>query len=246
MKSKILESLIKLIVWEDENYFIINKPYGVSSLDERFGCSKNNILRMAREYCPTAQLCHRLDKETSGVIAIAKNPEAYRHLAIQFEKREVKKIYHAIVNGTHNLDGVEVNYPIAPAGNSSVKIDYHKGKLALSYFRTLKMFKDATLVECFPITGRMHQIRIHLAQLKAPIVSDKQYGGRDIFLSSLKRNFKLKKNTEEKPIIQRIALHAFAISFKPLNSQNQVTVSAAYPKDFKVLLKILEEYSQLF
>ncbi|MFQ3576739.1 MAG: pseudouridine synthase [Cytophagales bacterium] len=178
-------------------------------------------------------------------MAIAKNPEAYRHLSMQFENRQVKKVYHAVVNGSHNLDGIEVNLPISPAGDSAVRIDKEGGKIALTYFNTIKAFKDATLAECMPVTGRMHQIRIHLSCLKAPIVSDKQYGGKDLYLSNFKRNFKLKKDTDEQAIIKRVALHAYAISFKPLNSEEYVVAIAPYPKDFAVLVKLLEEYNQI-
>lgn len=243
MTEQLKADFQKLIVWEDEDYVLINKPHSISSLDERLGKNGKSILKMAKEYCPDAQLCHRLDKETTGVMAIAKNPEAYRHLSMQFENREVKKVYHAVVNGSHNLDGIEVNLPISPAGDSAVRIDRENGKVALTYFNTIKAFKDATLAECMPLTGRMHQIRIHLSCLKAPIVADKQYGGKDLFLSNMKRNFKLKKDTHEHPIIKRVALHAYALAFKPLKQDEEVVAIAPYPKDFAVLVKLLEEHN---
>jgi 23S rRNA pseudouridine955/2504/2580 synthase len=93
-----------------------------------------------------------------------------------------------------------------------------------------------------PITGRMHQIRIHLTCLKAPIVSDSMYGGPEIYLSDLKRNFHLKKDTEELPVMRRVALHAHSLSFKLMNG-DPITVEAPYPKDFNVLVKTLEKYS---
>ena len=84
-----------IILFEDENYVLVNKPPFLSTLEDRN--EKVNLLRLARTYTPDAQVCHRLDKDTSGVLAIAKNPEAYRHLSIQFEKRQVTKLYHAVV-----------------------------------------------------------------------------------------------------------------------------------------------------
>ena len=93
-----------------------------------------------------------------------------------------------------------------------------------------------------PITGRMHQIRIHLTCLKAPIVADEMYGGPDVYVSNLKRNYHLKKESQELPIMRRVALHAFSLSFK-LMDESLMTVEAPYPKDFGVLIKTLEKYS---
>lgn len=237
-----MSDLKELILFENDNYIIINKPSGMSSLDDRAVGGKKNVLRMAKEYHPDAQLCHRLDRETSGVLAIAKNPEAYRHLSIKFEDREVKKVYHAIVNGIHSFDDVVVNLPILPLKDGIVKIDRQVGKPALTVFSTVQAFTNTTLVKCLPITGRMHQIRIHLSCLKAPIVYDSTYGGKSVFLSELKKKFNLKKDTEEQPLIKRFALHARELVFCDMDGK-ELSITADYPKDFGVFLKLLEKYS---
>lgn len=230
-----------LILFENEDYIVINKPPFISSLDERTSDNTSSILRMAKAYSADAQLCHRLDKETSGALVIAKNPEAYRNLAIQFENREVTKEYHAVVNGVHELDGVSVYLPIAPLKDgTAVRIDKTKGKIAETVFYTLRAYRHHTLVQCLPITGRMHQIRVHLQCLKAPIVCDPTYGGDYIYLSQLKRGFNLKKNTDELPLIKRVALHAHGIRFQLLNGET-ITIEAPYSKDFDVLVKQLEK-----
>jgi 23S rRNA pseudouridine955/2504/2580 synthase len=230
------------IVFENEDYVIINKPPYVASLDERSADKSLSIQRMARAYTPDAQLCHRLDKETSGALVIAKNPAAYRHLAMQFESREVTKAYHAVVNGVHEFEGVSVYLPIAPLKDgTAVRIDKTKGKIAETIFDTLKVYRHHALVQCLPITGRMHQIRVHLQCLKAPIVCDPTYGGDYIYLSQLKRKFNLKKETEEIPLIKRVALHAFGIKFKLLNGE-ELRVEAPYPKDFDALVRQLDKY----
>ncbi|MCS6967149.1 MAG: pseudouridine synthase [Cytophagales bacterium] len=226
-----------LIVYEDKDYILINKPPHVSTLNERTA-DRTSIIQLARNYCPQAQVCHRLDKETSGILVIAKNPEAYRHVAVQFEKRQVKKIYHAVVEGIHNFEGVDVHLPIKQTSGGGVRIDKEEGKEAKTIFYTKEVFRRHTLVECHPLTGRMHQIRIHLACLKAPIVSDELYGGRMLYLSELKRNFNLKKFTEEQPLIKRVALHAFALAFKALSGE-PLYVEAPYPKDIAALLRQL-------
>jgi len=235
-------SFADLIVFENEDYILINKPPHLASLDERNADKPISILRLARGYHADAQLCHRLDKETSGILAIAKHPEAYRHLAIQFEHREVTKRYHAVVNGIHDFEDISVYLPISPIKDgTAVKIDRLKGKIAETIFNPLKAYRDATLVECIPITGRMHQIRVHLMCLKSPIVNDPTYGGKPIFLSQLKRNFNLKKDTDEQPLIQRVALHARSLTFALLNGE-RTQFEAPYPKDFDVLVKQLEKY----
>ncbi|MFM1913726.1 MAG: rRNA pseudouridine synthase [Bacteroidota bacterium] len=231
-----------LILFENDNYLIINKPAGISSLDERGDSTVKGIIRLAKEYSEDAQLGHRLDKETSGCLVIAKNPEAYRHISMQFEHREVNKKYHAVVEGQQEWDGILVNFPILPLKDGKVIIDRHNGKHAETWFQSLRVYRNCSLVECMPITGRMHQIRIHLTCLKAPILMDSTYGGPEIYLSDLKRNFSLGKGKEENPLIKRVALHAYSIQFKDLNNEI-IEIQAPYPKDFEVLIKLLEKYS---
>lgn len=234
----------ELVIFENDNYLIINKPPFVPSLDERTADRSLSILRLAKEQFGDVQLCHRLDKETSGALVIAKNPEAYRNLAMQFEHREVQKDYHAVVNGVHDFDSISVFLPIATLKDgTAVRIDRAKGKIAETVFFTLKKYHHHTLVRCVPITGRMHQIRVHLQCLKAPIVCDPTYGGEYIFLSEIKRKFNLKTDTEELPLIKRVALHAHSISFQDVDGQ-VISVAAPYPNDFDVLVKKLDRFSR--
>lgn len=231
-----------LIIHENKDYVVINKPPFVASLDERTADNTSSILQMAREYTEDPQLCHRLDKETSGALIIAKNPAAYRHVAMQFEQREVVKAYHAVVSGIHELNDVSVYLPIVTLKNGTeVRIDRVKGKVAETIFKTLKVYQKHTLIQCLPISGRMHQIRVHLQCLKAPIVCDPTYGGKYIYLSELKRKFNLKKDTEELPLIKRVALHAHGIKFRLLTGE-EIKVVAPYPKDFEVLVKQLDKH----
>jgi 23S rRNA pseudouridine955/2504/2580 synthase len=231
-----------LILFENEDFLVVNKPPHLATLDERTADRGGSVLRLAKEYNPELQAAHRLDKETSGALAFAKNPAAYRHLAMQFEHREVTKRYHAVATGVHHLESISVFLPILPLKNgTAVKIDRAEGKVAETIFNTLQAYRGYTLVECIPITGRMHQIRIHLSCLKAPIVCDPQYGGEPIYLSSLKRKFNLKKDTEEQPLIQRVALHAHSLTFALMNGE-PLRIEAPYPKDFEVLVKQLNKF----
>lgn len=235
MKSKL--NFKNLIVWEDADYVAINKPPFISTLNDRI--DPINLLALAKQYIPDAQACHRLDKDTSGVLMFARNPEAYRHLSIQFEKREVEKIYHAIADGIHNFDHQLVDAPILKNEDGTVKISKRDGKPAQTTFSTLKVYRNHTLIECRPITGRMHQIRIHLSLVNASISGDEQYGGKPFFLSAVKRGFNLKKLTEEQPLMKRMALHAKGLEFRNL-SDILVKVEVPYPKDFNALVRQLE------
>lgn len=230
-----------LILFENDDYIVVNKPPFIASLDERTTGAEINILRLAKQYVADAQVCHRLDKETSGAIVIAKNPDAYRSLSMQFERRKVNKIYHAVVDGQFQFENLFIELPILNDGNKSVTIDRAEGKRAETYFNSLKYFKHYTLVECKPITGRMHQIRIHLATQRAAICGDHMYKGKPVFLSAIKKGYRLSKDEEEQPIMKRFALHAKHIVFKGLDGQD-ISVEAPYPKDFTTLLKLLNKF----
>lgn len=230
-----------LILFENDDYIVVNKPPFVASLDERGGSGEVNILRLAKQYSSDAQVCHRLDKETSGAIIIAKTPEAYRSVSMQFEKRKVNKTYHAVVDGQFTFKDLLVDLPILNDGHKNVTIDRKEGKRAETIFNTLKHYRHYTLVECKPITGRMHQIRIHLATQRAAIAGDDMYRGKPVFLSSLKKGYRLAKDEEEQPIMKRFALHAKHVVFKGLDGQD-IVIEAPYPKDFATLVKLLDKF----
>ncbi len=230
-------SVTDLILWEDNDFIAVNKPPFLSTLEDR--SDPVNLLALVRDYCETAQACHRLDKDTSGIIVFAKNPEAYRHMSMQFEHRKVEKIYHAVVDGVHDFKQHLVDAPILAAPDGIVKISKRDGKPAQTYFTTLVAYRQHSLIECRPITGRMHQIRIHLSLLNASITGDEQYGGKPLYLSAIKRGFNLKKNTEEEPLMKRMALHAKSLIFKSMKDE-KLTLEAPYPKDFQALIRQLE------
>ena len=235
-----LISLSDIILFENENLVVVNKPAMLPTLEERTQTGKS-LQQLAKAWNAEAQICHRLDKETSGCIIIAKNPETYRFVSMQFEHREVDKTYHAIVDGLFDFKELQINLPILNQGQGKVKIDRQEGKKAETIFNSIQFFKHYTLVSCKPITGRMHQLRIHLASQHAAIVGDEMYKGKAVFLSELKRKFKLGKDQEEQPIMKRFALHAYQITFN-VAENSPVTIIAPYPKDFATLLKLLEKF----
>lgn len=227
-----------LIILEDEHVIIVNKPAGVSSLSDRD--DEVNMLSMGRSYFPELMLCHRLDKQTTGALLFAKNPEIYREIAIAFEKREIIKHYAALVMGNRDFDELLIDLPIGVSGKGKARIDKANGKDSATVVVTAEKFKDYTLVDCFPLTGRMHQIRLHMASQGCPLVGDELYGGKDIFLSELKRNFKFNRKEEEPTVNDNIMLHARGLSFELLGKPYQVI--APLPRKFEAALKILRRY----
>ncbi len=226
------------ILFEDDDFIVINKPPFIASLDDR--ASRFNVNKLAKDYWPEAQMCHRLDKDTSGALLIAKHPEVYKHAAIQFEKRNVDKVYHAVVEGSHEFKNEVVNAALLTTGKGKVVVNRGKGKESETSFTSLGIYNRYSLVECCPVTGRMHQIRVHLAELNAPIVGDEFYGGRPFYLSSIKKKYNLKKNSVENPLIQRFALHAYKLSLVGIKGE-KYEFEAPYPKDFRVLVEQLEK-----
>lgn len=233
-------TLKDIILYEDKDFLLVNKPAGISTLEDRN--SSENMLAWVRSEYDDAQAAHRLDKETSGVLAFALHPEAYRHLAMQFEARTVEKVYHAIADGIHEFQDEHIKLPILPLSNGTVRISRSEGKPAETVVNSMQAFRQHTLLECKPVSGRMHQIRIHLSAMNAPIAGDGTYGGLPLLLSRLKRNFNLKKDEEELPVIKRVALHAHSLSFQGLDHKRRA-VEAPYPKDMRAAIRQLQRFS---
>lgn len=230
-----------LIIYEDNDIVAINKPPFIASLHERFDSNVQSIIQLVKDVNPEYALCHRLDRETSGVMLVAKNADAYRDLAIQFEKRTVKKIYHAVVSASVALENLVVDLPLFTDSKRRVQISKKSGKPSLTIFNTIKQYKHFSLLACEPQTGRLHQIRVHAASQNLPLVCDELYGGKVPELSLIKRKVKYGADETNKPMMSRVALHAFSISFISPD-KGPVAISAPYPKDFNVLIKLLDKY----
>ncbi len=228
------------IVFENDNYYAINKPAGISSLHERIGTAIS-VFEAAKRFNESLQLCHRLDKETSGVLLISKHAKAYSHAAVSFEKRKVKKIYHAVSEGVHSFSELELSLPLITTRSGRSAINSLKGKESKTVFNTIENYQHYSLVECQPLTGRLHQIRIHLASQNAQIAGDSIYGGKAPLLSQIKRNYSPNKTEIEKAMITRFALHAYSLEFNDVDGEN-LKIVADYPKDFGVFVKLLKKY----
>jgi len=235
------------ILYEDDNLFAINKPAGIISIPDRFDKSIFNAYDYLKSKYHEIYTVHRLDKDTSGVMIFAKNAQSHKVLNTQFEKNEVTKIYHVIVDGIIYEDSLEIDIPIAPHPlKKGVSMPTARGKASLTKLKVLERFQKSTLCEINLITGRHHQIRVHCATIGHPLLVDNIYGkSEQFFLSTIKRNYNLKKNEIEKPIISRLTMHSYKLEFLHPYTIEKTTITAQYPKDFAALIKVLKKYSSI-
>jgi 23S rRNA pseudouridine1911/1915/1917 synthase len=224
------------VLFEDQWIAIINKPAGMVvhpspghdegslvnallyQLDNLSGI--NDVLRPG--------IVHRLDKETSGVMVVAKNDKAHLELARQFKDRQVEKEYRAIVHGNFKtLDGV-VNLPLGrhPRQRQLIAVCHKDGRPAETFYKVLETFRDFSSVAAFPKTGRTHQIRVHFQSLHHPLLGDLNYGGKIV---------------EEIPI-RRVALHAHRLKILHPESGQAMEFFAPLPEDFLAALAALKNY----
>jgi len=176
------------IVYEDEHLLIVNKPSGMV-VHPSPGHYSGTLVHALLHHCKDLKgiggrerpgIVHRLDKDTSGVLVVAKSDLVHRHLSNQFKDRTVNKVYIALVQGVMKKNRGEIDLPIGRDTKDRKKFSSRtvKPKHAKTIFRVLKRFKDATLVELKPETGRTHQLRVHLSHLNHPVAGDSFYGGR--------------------------------------------------------------------
>lgn len=240
MKKKPLDPQ-SMIAYQDDDYIVINKPAFLSTLTDR--SSPDDVLSLFRKIDPDIQVCHRLDKETSGALLLSKNEEAFRNATMQFQNREVEKVYHALVEGHFSEEAIQVDVALRVTGSGRAKPDKRLGKEAVTLFRLKETIGKFSIVEAKPITGRTHQIRAHLAYIEYPICGDEFYGGKSIFLSELKKTYKAKEDQEERSLLTRVALHAHSISFKSLK-KNNISVICDYPKNLSDVVAKISKFGR--
>jgi 23S rRNA pseudouridine1911/1915/1917 synthase len=242
------------ILFEDNNIAVIDKPAGlaVHPAPEQVGHTLVNALLfhlrnlsgIGGEERPG--IVHRLDKETSGVLLVAKNDFAHHALACQFKERLIHKTYLAIARGEPVGWEGRIDYALGRSYTHTkkqmIRVD-GTGRPAVTDYRILEVFRGYALIELYPLTGRTHQIRVHLASLRLPVACDKLYGReKKAYLSELRGRA---RDPGEPPLIERQALHAASISFRHPLTRDEMVFSSPLPGDMQRLLKALQEHRSI-
>lgn len=221
------------IVYEDDDCLVVNKMPGMV-VHPAHGNPNHTLVNALLFHAQSLEnfkdkirpgIVHRLDKDTSGLLVVAKNDYAHAKLAKQFKEHTIERVYHAIVKGVVQHDEAICEEPVGRAFLNRKKIIVRPsgGKEAVTFFRVLKRFSNATLVEIRPKTGRTHQIRVHFAHMGHPVLGDTFYG---IPFSQ----------------IQRQALHASSLGFEQPRTQKWIFLTSELPEDMKTLLRYLESH----
>ena len=223
------------VIYEDEDIIVINKPKGMvvhpangnpdgTLVNAVMNICKDSLSGIGGEIRPG--IVHRLDKDTSGAIIVAKNDRAHIGLSNQLKNHEVKKTYLALVRGIIKENEATINMPIARSKKDRKKMDVDKdGKEAITHFKVLGRYKNKyTLLQINLETGRTHQIRVHLSHIGYPIIGDEVYS-----------------NGKNEWNITGQCLHAWKLEFEHPVSGKKINLEAKIPKYFKNIIKELEE-----
>ncbi len=229
------------ILFEDQSLLVLNKPAGLV-MHPAAGHEEHTLVNALLHHCRDSLsgiggvarpgIVHRLDKETSGCLVIAKSDETHLALSAQFAGRQVKKIYNAMVCGELAREAGEIRAAIARHPSHRKRMaarDDDSGRAAHTSYRVLERLNAATFVEAQLHTGRTHQVRVHFQFLGHPLVGDKIYGSR--------QNARLKELTNYPAL--RVMLHARELSFIHPRTEEEMTFEAPLPEDFRDALKLL-------
>ena len=221
------------ILYEDDDIIVVNKPKGMvvhpangnpdgTLVNAIMSICKDSLSGIGGEIRPG--IVHRLDKNTSGAIIIAKNDKAHINLSEQLKNHEIKKTYIALVRGIVKENNATINMPIGRSKKDRKKMDVDKnGKEAITHFKVLKRYKDCTLLEINIETGRTHQIRVHLSHIGYPIIGDEVYS-----------------NGKNKWNIVGQCLHAKSLDFMHPITGKQIHIEAGLPEYFHKILEDLD------
>ncbi len=227
------------VIYEDDDMLVINKQPDIIVHPARGNLSgtlvnalvnySNSLSTINGEFRPG--IVHRLDRNTTGVMIVAKNDTAHWRLSRQFANRTTQKYYMAVTHGCPELDGDRINQPLGnhPSIREKYAIRHDIGKEAVTFYQVLERFKGYCLIMAMPKTGRTHQIRIHLAYLKTPIVADDMYGGKIVYSWQVEN----REPAVETPVIGRCALHAWKLEINHPSSDERMTFEAAMPEDMQ-------------
>ncbi len=202
------------VLFHDDCIMVLDKPPGLLSVPGIGPANQDCLARRVAERHPGARIVHRLDRETSGVIVMALDAEAHRHLGRQFEDRRTSKTYIAVVSGPVEREGGEIDLPLRKDLERPPRhcVDAIQGRPALTRFAVIGRDSDRTRLELQPVTGRSHQLRVHLASIGHAILGDDLYAPRQVAAMA-----------------PRLLLHAASLSFTHPGTGERLTFEAACP-----------------
>jgi RluA family pseudouridine synthase len=248
------------VLFEDEHLLALDKPARLLTSPDRYDANRPNLMKLlhagienAKPWARERDLnylmnAHRLDFETSGVILLAKNKPALVALANLFGTDKPQKKYLSLIRGEPLENQFEVNASLAPhpVKIGLMRVDPKNGKHSKTKFEVLEDFPHFgyALLKCEPLTGRTHQIRVHASHAGLKIVGDELYGGKPLWLSRLKSDYRLKEGKTERPLISRVALHAGELTLPHPITGDVLTITAPWPKDLKVAVKYLRQFAK--
>ncbi len=245
------------VLFEDEHLLALDKPARLLVSPDRYDPQRPNLMKLlhagigrgtpwAKErglsYLMNA---HRLDFETSGVILLAKSKPVLVALANLFGAEKPVKTYLALVHGRPVKLAFEITASLAPnpVKIGLIRVDEKNGKRSRTVVELLETFRAHSLLKCLPATGRTHQIRVHLRHAGLPLVGDTLYDGGPLLLSHLKSGYRLKPGRTERPLIDRVALHAAELKFAHPVTSADLVITAPWPRDLTVAVKYLRRYA---
>ncbi|CEG56685.1 23S rRNA pseudouridine(1911/1915/1917) synthase RluD [Legionella fallonii] len=230
------------IIYEDEQLLVLNKPADLvvhPGAGNRNHTLVNALLHHAPvlHNLPRAGIVHRLDKDTTGLLIVAKSLTAHTSLIRQMQAREIQRHYITLVQG-HIISGGTIDTGFGRHSRNRLKMTVtEQGRQAITHYTVNKQYHDFTLLDVALMTGRTHQIRVHLAYINHPVVGDQLYGGRMRFPTNADEHLKTVLQQ-----FKRQALHARFIAFYHPETDEQLTFEAPLPDDFKLLLNTLDQH----
>ena len=232
------------IIYKDADLIAINKPSGWLTIPDRHDAELYSVKSWFEAKGEKIFIVHRIDRDTSGLLLLARNPEAHKYYNTLFEQRTLKKTYYGLVVGSVAEDEGVYDQPIEqhPTLLGKMRVG-RKGKPAITHYTVEERFRGFTWVKFQIETGRTHQIRVHLYNAGHSLVCDPLYGTPDpILLSSFKRKFNMsKKEEEERPLLSRLALHAYSVDLVDRQGAAHAFV-APLPRDLDATLKQLRKW----
>ncbi len=232
------------VLFEDAHILVVAKPAGLLTVPDRYDPEVPTLVAWLQRERSRVFVVHRLDRDTSGLVVLALTANAHQVLSDQFTDRQVDKRYLALVAGSPAWEDRKIDLPLRTDADRRhrTRVDHAGGKEAVTHVSVVERFDSYSLVEAMPETGRTHQIRVHLAEVGLPVVSDPLYGdGEPLFLSSFKRDYKSSRH-EERPLVGRTALHASELRFAHPATNEMTSHSASLPRDMNAAVKQLARF----